>query len=1293
MYQNLTLQQFCSLDYNRNMVVTAGPGAGKTMILSHRFCFILMTCKSVTIPQILTLTFTEKAAEEMKTRIYTMLNQLDHDLRMVGHEEAGNRIREAIEKFHLNRISTIHSFCSNLLREHPVESGVDPGFAIIQGARQAKLIKEAVEAGLSRAWQDSRQSVIGLLQSFNGRSTLLKALRGVIAHPLIFKRILETRDRLFSSDNWEEQVLREYCGYIRDNKLIQYLNGLRSMEKKNGQYEELIKLMEDWHKSPDTEKGYYNVPTLFTHMRNLARERKSGTSKLVVKNGMELISYVDLLNDFYPDTFSSQTPDRIFGKQLDTFLQIAAACLDLYKKGKEGLKVLDFSDLESLSHAFLARLFEEHGHAGLKKIQQQFKYIMIDEFQDTNSVQWDIVSMLCSDRKKGGKKQLHRNSLFVVGDKRQAIYKFRGGDVTVFESVTKEIRESNDYPYEPMFWQRPAINNLIKKIEQDAELLKRHENAFSSLPDKDRKDILSGSIYLPHNFRTDPVPISFFNRVFDEIFSNKGAKDSKEYETPPQKIVGRGNPDLKDSQSGSVSLYLAPKGTIKRPETEAAIVVNIVERIVGRHGKDCYEYRKFKDIRRKIEKGRPAIGILFFAFSNLKIFENLFREADLPFRIHKGKGFFRCEEVVEIVQLLNYLADRRQQISLLAVLRSPIFGLTDHEIFDLFYNRDLTIDRFLESENRYIREAGRQIKRWRFLSGRMTIGELIRTVIADRSLTAVYSAHSNGKQRLANIEKLIEISREFQADGNGFLLEFSEYCIGMADSDEEDEGEALIISGGESPISLMTIHASKGLEFPMVIVPDLDRRLPSDPEPGMPLRLYSSKSGGPGCWNSREGELPLWRVEVPELGHMRHDTPLGYLLKRRERLEIVAENRRVFYVACTRSMNHLVLVCNLRDKALKDGTGDLNSADYRERARIIELLDDIFCFNLQFSPDKAGFFNGKDDLPAVIWSNPETKAYKGMEHTKGSVGLSDFGTYDNSIKNRDLTKSIKPRPYFQFSFNSIKLFRKCPVMFYYKIVLGLKMRLNESDEVILEPGSTGAFVEQEYNDREDYSSGDALLLGYLVHGYLEKHKFGEPIDHDLFEEVIMGLDMRDQDKNRVSLRERMLRHLETTICDKGLTEVLGRGIGYTEVPFLFSTAAGCEFRGIIDRLFMDRDQNSWTIIDWKSNDLTGKTPEDAVKENGYDLQLASYKWAVENILNEKVGDVYIYFTDTGSLVRSRCGESPEKVIREMVEKIKTYDSNRENRYRDIKMMLKSGVICQNCEFKRMCENRMRAMKL
>ena len=207
MFNELTIQQLCALDYNRNMVVTAGPGAGKTRILSYRFCFILLTDDIVSLPQILTLTFTEKAAEEMKGRIYDMLIRLDRKLEEKGDTKIRNRIKSARDQFDKNRISTIHSFCANLLKEYPVESGIDPQFKIIQGFRQKVLLDKAIEEAVAMIWKERKNELIPLLRSFGGKNVLFKAIRNLTEKSSISERVVETSNRLFNIKNWTQQVL------------------------------------------------------------------------------------------------------------------------------------------------------------------------------------------------------------------------------------------------------------------------------------------------------------------------------------------------------------------------------------------------------------------------------------------------------------------------------------------------------------------------------------------------------------------------------------------------------------------------------------------------------------------------------------------------------------------------------------------------------------------------------------------------------------------------------------------------------------------------------------------------------------------------------------------------------------------------------------------------------------------------------------------------------------------------------------------------------------------------------
>jgi ATP-dependent helicase/nuclease subunit A len=1110
----------------------------------------------------------------------------------------------------------------------------------------------------------------------------------VLDHPISFRRVKETSERLFHTSGWQSQVFKEYCRVIKEESLIPYLEGLRKGEKGRDPVEKVLGALENWQNQERESDDYLGLPNLFLTLREMANDRNPGNPRLAVKCGLKEISYLDLLDQFYPDSFCAFSPDNLFEKQLRSFVKAGQICLDSYQREKKRLNALDFADLEALCHDFLSDLFKRDDPQELRRVQRGFKYIMVDEFQDTNRVQWEIISLLCSSRDQQGRHVLYPGKLFVVGDKRQAIYKFRGGDVTVFERSTDEVKRSNQGKQIPMFWQAPEIEDRLRALEPGyPRLVNMHKKAFDALSLSEREKILAGDIYLPHNFRTDRRPIEFLNVTFDQIFGNKGAEDLKPYETAPMPITMPEREKSVPGNEGSVTLYLTQGASSRKEqaEREAALIVDIIEGLLGRRGEKNFEYEHYGAIRKKVESNQLGIGILFFAFTHLKSYENVLREAGLPFKVHRGKGFYRCQEVMEMIQLLNYLADERQHISLMAALRSPIFALTDAEIFDLFYGSRPSLQQFFSSENPSVRSVGQQIRSWRLLSCRLTLAELIRTIITDKGLTATYSAHPNGMQRLANMEKLIEISRRFQAEGNGALQEFVRYCLEMAE-EEEEEGEALLVSEGESPICLMTVHAAKGLEFPMVIIPDLNRRPPLGTQVGKPIRLCASEEGRPGEWNYQEGAIPIWPIEIPELDYRKSFSPLGYLLARRDRLEGMAENRRVFYVGCSRTMNHLVLIGHAAKNMVGKGRVPLSTEDYRERATLMDLLDDIYQFEVNFPRKQSSFFEGNGGVPSVIWREPEPKTFRGVQYGGRELTRKRFGDYDEAIRKIDITEPLRSAPYYQFSFKSIRMFKTCPAMFYYSVILGLKGDyLKVSGSWGEEEGPKGE------DERDNYASKEALYLGNVIHRYLERHSFGDPLDMDLLNGVCGRLAQSHPPGHTLhvetlrALREKALKHLETTISDQQLLRILGVQNEYAEVPFLFTVSEGCEFRGTIDRLFKGQDKGQWLILDWKSNELGKKDPHHVMEENDYNLQLACYKWAVEHILDEAVDALYIYFTDGAKLIKSQWEGDPAHIVEDMVQAVKKYEEDPSRWVQDLREMKKRVKDCTYCDYERLCK--------
>lgn len=1277
MFNDLTIQQLSALDYNRNMVVTAGPGAGKTRILSHRFCFILLTDERVTLPQILTLTFTEKAAEEMKGRIYEMLISLDKRFSQGGNNRLRERIRDAKDQFDKNRISTIHSFCANLLREHPVESATDPDFKITQGMRQRMLLNRAIEEAIKTIWDENRDELIPLLRSFGGKNSLISAVRSLSENSSLYERVFDTKERLFSISDWKDQVFNDYCLYLKERFVLPYMQGLAGLENRNDTAKELISILEEWHSSSEREDTGYGIPALFGRMRSLASAGGGARKRCSVDAGLRELSYIDMVNGHYPDLFFLKNPDSIFEKELTSFMKVVKASIEKYAHEKGLINSLDFSDLETRSLMFLKRMLENRNLPHLKKIQDRYSYIMVDEFQDTNRIQWEIIRTLCMDTSGQSLNALLPGRIFVVGDKRQAIYRFRGGDVTVFERVIKEIEQSNIKPG-PLFFQSEEMTGRIKEIDDGFDPAAITDR-FNNLSKEDQKSILSGDIYLPHNFRSDKNPVAFFNRTFEEIFSSRHAGDIKNYETAPRDIM-LADGKINDPQAkGSVTIYTPSLSSESEkagdPETEATLIVNLIESILGKQGTETYEYRTYQDIREKINKNEKAIGILFYAFTHIRRFENILREAGLPFVIHRGKGFYKSSEVIEMLQLLNYLTDERQEISILSCLRGQIFGLTDPEVFDLFYNRKGQAIEKNIPDHPYINKVFREITSFRELASRLTISELIRTIISRRSLTASYSASERGDQTLMNMEKLMDIARRFQFEEKGSLHDFVTYCLDMAEQDE-DEGEAVMAGGINSPISLMTIHAAKGLEFPMVILPQLDRKIVITPETGKPLRLYTPEENNSLRWNSHEGDIPLWPVEVPSLDFRREKGPLMHLLMHRNNLEEVAENRRVFYVGCTRAEHHLALLCVEHPEKPETKPAALTSDDYREKANINQILTDIYSLNLGYGEDEES--DNNRFFPIINRPLVKIEGFRGIEYSPQRPNPDSFGAYDESVRQLDLTGPIRSNPYLQVSFTSVRIFLKCPVRFYFNTVLKLTEGEYDStyddeelpDEITLSEGM------------EDYDSKNALYTGNFIHGYLERHRFGSPFDETLFEQIKKRM---PPDDCRVDLcLERIRQLLMNTVRDKGLIDLMKGKNLFTEVPFLVTARPGIEFRGVMDMIIEDPETGLWTIIDWKSNDTKEKSPGQIVIESGYDIQLAFYRWSLEKILNKKVEKQYIYFLDNGHLLECNWPGNPSDILDNISLKMDELE-DKEIWQAEVRATRDKGAECRFCGYnKKIC---------
>ncbi|MFW6147086.1 MAG: UvrD-helicase domain-containing protein [Thermodesulfobacteriota bacterium] len=1283
MREDLTFEQCCALDCNRNMVVTAGPGAGKTKVLTERFCHILLTDDEVSIGEIVAITFTDKAAEEMKARIYLELSRIYRELKAQEGKTSPivKRIKENLDNFSKNKIGTIHSFCSHLLRQYPVEAGIDPGFTILQGLAQREMMLDSIQKAISSLAKESDDQFAELIRIFGTARSLIQAIRQTIEHPVTFKRILETRDRLVATPKWQEQIFTEYCAYIKDELLVPYYHELKEMKNRKAQYAQVRSSLDRWYANRDRGSDF-GIPSVFAELRDFSRQRIRGSSRLAVKQGSKTISYLDLLDSHFPDLFAVFNADALYARGLHIFLELAEKSFESYRIAKRRANFLDFADLESETLEFLTNLSCSENASLMSRIQGRFRYIMVDEFQDTNQSQWEIVRLLADRKHSRGHSVLRGDKLFVVGDKRQAIYRFRGADVTVFEAVTGEIKRSNMYKRKSFFWDDDRIvRRLIKanralqtKLADQALLLK-------SMASEDLGKIQQGDIYLGLNFRSCREIIDFCNKTFTYIFSNKSATGLREYECE-YPLITKATSGEDRAESGMTAFYLIPQKKacsssteqFSKPEREAMLIADIIQRIMGRKGKHLPEYELYGSIREKIEQGETAIGILFFAYTHIKTFETFFREAGLPFLINRGRGFYGSQEVMEVIQLLQYLVDGEQKISLLGALRGPLFGVTDPEIFEFFTDKRPFSERFLGFPNPYLRSIGAQLNAWKKAASHATIPELIRTVMRDRGMMAALSAHPNRAQRMANIEKLIEIARQFEAEGSGTLHDFVSYCTRMAEESDE-EGEAPVELPQGVPIHLMTIHSAKGLEFPMVIIPELDRTLPTGQKPGKPVRLYSAKGSGKRAWNYQEGILPLFSVEYPLTEFRKQFSPLAILLKRRDLLEEVAENRRVFYVGCTRAMHHLVFTSHI--PVGKNRGHPLSSCDYREGAPLLELLDDIWGLRTRFRDDAVGKYPRGEGSPRIIWEEPHPLEIAGVSCSEAEISQDDFRKRDGKIKELDLTVPLTVPAHYQFSPTALAVYKRCPLRFYYRY----EMHIPEDPSFITREG----MLDEPWEDKADSESIEPWVIGTMVHAYLERHVFGSALDSGLLEVVFstfLGqrgdtMLLEKQIIERIKTKARQL--ITAAITDDVLIELLTGVNQYSEVPFVFNSGA-YTLRGRIDKLFASKQGNGWAILDWKTGDPGRIDPGSFAKEHYFDLQMACYRMVVEQQKKTQVQDLYLYFASLGKLVEINYSDDPRKEIEDLERFIERYKADPEGVGQGVKRERRRRGECTRCSY-------------
>ncbi|MGD8585710.1 MAG: UvrD-helicase domain-containing protein, partial [Chloroflexota bacterium] len=808
-------QQPAVLARGRDVVVTAGAGTGKTRTLVARYLSLL--AEGTPLRSIVAITFTRKAAREMRNRIREELQRYLANTSLTLEER--RTWDEIYNLLDAARIGTIHNLCTEMLRAHPAEMGLDPRFDVLDEGQAGVLMRESIDEAL--AWAVDDEAVVALF-AFLGEWKLRAILERLM------KQWPEARAALAGLPEplwpvWEARISEPMRRFVDDPVVVAGFAELkaladegilaRALAQGDRLAEPLRNLLALWAEieAGREKEDWPAVAALLSPLR--------GDMKLVGRQATWAPADPKAIIGELRQRYDEQLSDLV-GKGLNLNLdqqmaQLMPALARLFSKAdgayegrKKAQQALDFDDLEMLA----LELLKDHGDAR-RRWRREIRAILVDEYQDTNGRQRDLVNLINGDEGK----------LFIVGDAKQSIYRFRGAEVAVFRGERTRIaadggaRFDLDRSYRAHRQLVQGGNDLLRPVlgeEEDPE--RPWREPFAPLR------------------HTREEPVAGVEQPYVELQLTVGSKES---------------------------------GALRRAAAAlAAYLADLVE-----------------DQGSAVRYGDMAI--LCRASTSFGAYEDALDEAGLPYLTVAGRGFYERPEIRDLLNALKALADPTDDLALAGLLRSPVMGFSDGDLYDLVRQRaqldePASLWRLLQevdlAEAAWARQLIADLHR---RAGRISAADLLKEFLdATDYRAALLQA---GQQRAArNVSKLLAST---QTSGMVSVEETLAYVADLR-AGAVREGEARATAG--DAIRLMSIHAAKGLEFPVVVIGDVNYQRPG----GSDLHLE------PGL-----GVLPRLRDEEGA------GSGLFSLAQVREADQEEAESDRLFYVAATRARDKLIL--------------------------------------------------------------------------------------------------------------------------------------------------------------------------------------------------------------------------------------------------------------------------------------------------------------------------------------------------------------------------------------------------
>lgn len=854
------------------LLVSAAAGSGKTAVLIRRL-IEKITDKNhpIHVDELLVVTFTNAAAAEMRHRLSEAIEKAIQD------DPDSKHLRQQLHLINKAQISTLHSFCLQIIRQHGYLLDMDPGFRLASDNEAVMLQEDALEEIIEEAYEQDQDRMYYLADSFSSdrsdrtlETLILNLYQYSRVHPhpqqwldqLVEKYHLpeETKvDDLELTDQVKKAILYKVQTAQAENELymdlVKHGEGLEKLQETAVVDAELLRHLEQIATNGSWDELYTAFGSLKWATAKSVRgdyDEEAKEQAAAIRNQYK--KEMGELKEYY----FARSPVRLVEEirmmypTIQTLVRRVNEFAERYEEKKAARSVLDFSDLEHRAYQLLTQQIEGESHPSevAKAYQRKFHEVLVDEYQDVNLLQESIIQLV---KKPPGE----RGNLFMVGDVKQSIYRFRLAEPMLF--LTKYA--------------------LFKKDEG-----------------------LGKAIDLNANFRSRSEVLEGINYVFEQIMG----EDVGEIAYDTDAALKQGAPYSQESRPIEVHMF---SKDIAEEDSEEASKARVEAVWTAKKIRELVD-GGFPVTNPWTKETRPAaysdMVILMRSMTWTPEFLDVFKEYKIPLYVETKTGFYESLEIMWMLDILKVIDNPYQDIPLAAVLRSPMFGLTDEELatirmsgrkmplYEVVQNRE-SLEQVSPDTKEKLKRFLVLLRTWKKRSQAGPLSELVSHILQDTFLFEQVAAMSGGMQRQYNLRLLIEQAEQFEQSSYRGVFRFLRF-IERIQKRGDDVGEARAISERENIVRVMTIHASKGLEFPFVFLPGMAR----------PFNMMDFK--GNYLFDQDFGIAvkaidPDLRIAYQSLPYM--------AIKEKKELQTKAEEMRILYVAMTRAREKLFVTLSI----------------------------------------------------------------------------------------------------------------------------------------------------------------------------------------------------------------------------------------------------------------------------------------------------------------------------------------------------------------------------------------------